>query len=664
MLSFTGNIILIVLLIVSIVLTAIFSNRIFRLLKASKSARPYRKLSVKERFKNIVSLVILQRKIFSTRKTTYFFHLVLLPAFIVYSLAAIEGAINIINVQFHFFQNKIIQSIYLSSIDISGIAVLIVVIYFLIRRVTSSKLKIGKVVISKSDENTNLQRFINIDSFLVLLFLFTHIASSLLHFSLKKVNLPEDLMLFTPFGDLISDLYFKNNESSESIANMSFFVSNLSLIVFLPYFFFSKHMHLIFATINLVANENATLNKISYEKFDINDIDLESLNTERIEDLDRSEVLDALSCIKCNRCQDVCPAFQSGSGLSPSVLEVKKRSVINRYLKGAKNFDEVALQINKDELWDCTTCGACIEICPVGNTPLNDISRQRRSKVLLKSQFPSYYKNTFDNIEKTGNPFGIKKGRIEAFKEGTRRELPTVQDNPNFEYLVWMGCSGYYDIEGQKTALALVSVLESLRINYAVLGDEESCTGESIKNMGNEYLFALLTENIKTTFDKYNVSKVITPCPHCYNTFKNIYPKYGFNLSVRHSIDFLRETFKPSTNKTIKTKQKIAIHDSCIMSRYNSKFDEHIREILDQPNFDIIELKNKKRKAVCCGAGGGNYFNSENKLETNNIRVKEITGVEIDILVTSCPFCKNMFKHSKGLKSIDIKDIVELCNSI
>jgi len=449
--------------------------------------------------------------------------------------------------------------------------------------------------------------------------------------------------------------------------HISWWVALGLILAFIPYFPKSKHIHLMVGPFNYLSRPErsaaGTMEKIDFEAKDV-----EEFGVSKIEDLDKTGLVDAYACIMCNRCQDVCPAYITGKELSPSALEINKRYYLNDNNKLILSDEESTLPImewglTESALWACTSCAACVEICPVGNEPMYDILNLRRSLVLMESQFPKQLQNAYNGMERNGNPWNINKDRLEWVKEDESLEVKTVEQNPDFDILYWVGCAGAFDEKGSGVARAFTKILNKSDVNFAVLGNNETCTGDSARRSGNEYLFSMLAESNVENLNAAKVKKIVATCPHCLHTLKNEYPQFGGNYEVIHHSQLIAELQSQGKLKTESANEKVTFHDPCYLGRHNNVFDEP-RNVLSNSNINVAEMDRNKKNSFCCGAGGGNMWKEEEEgtEAVRRDRYKEAQNTGVDTIGVGCPFCKTMLMDAGNEleANLEVKDIAEI----
>jgi Fe-S oxidoreductase len=447
-------------------------------------------------------------------------------------------------------------------------------------------------------------------------------------------------------------------------------------VVYVPH---SKYFHMFAGSFNLIVNRDAAMGELKA-------LDIENAEVFGIEkglDFTWKDLLDTFACMECGRCQDVCPAFASDKPLSPKmiILNLKQHLLAEKNKYHTKNREELDPLMNhvfsKDEIWTCTTCGACMHVCPVEIEHIPKIVGIRQGQVLMESKFPGELNAFFRNMETNSNPWGIGFSDRAAWAEGLG--VKQLSENPKSDYLFWVGCAGSFDEEGKKISRALVSILQKAKIDFAILGTEEKCCGDSSRRLGNEYLYQMQAAENILAFHSLSVQRIITICPHGYNTFKHEYPNMLHLLAdlpkeavesykrieVIHHTQLLAELLK-SGKIHLNSSQDITLtyHDSCYLGRHNGIIREP-REVLarlDGARFQ--ELPNCREHSFCCGAGGGLMWTEESVgKRINHLRTDEIIAASPDVAVTSCPFCQTMLQD--GLKDkeqpqIKVKDLAQL----
>ena len=438
-----------------------------------------------------------------------------------------------------------------------------------------------------------------------------------------------------------------------------FYLAHLGVVTFFAYWISTggKHIHLVGATSNVFFRKLEP--KGSLYPIDMENEDVESYGVGKLEDLSWKQLLDAYACTECARCEHYCPAFNTGKELNPMLIVQKLKSHLKE--KGAKVYrageadDYAPLAggiISKEELFACTTCGACVQNCPVFIEHVDTIIDMRRYLVLTESDMPTELGRTFRNIENSSNPWGVSNSKRADWAEGLDIPLLSELESPP-EYLFWVGCAGSFDDRARKVTIAMARILKAAGVDYAILGPEEGCTGDSARRAGNEYVYWMrASENIET-LNNYKVTKIITTCPHCFHTIGKEYPQLGGNYEVVHHTKLLNEllaqgrlTLRNQGNRTY------TYHDSCYIGRWNEDYSNPRRALSQVPGLEIREMAWNERKALCCGAGGARMWIEEHQGKRVNVhRTDMALETNPDGVVVNCPFCMTML--TDGLKSRD-----------
>lgn len=449
------------------------------------------------------------------------------------------------------------------------------------------------------------------------------------------------------------------------IAQASQWLHVLVILGFLNYLLYSKHSHIIAALPNIYFRElgqRGVLPKLNLEADDMSQTGVVS----EYKDFSWKSLLDGFACTECARCSNECPAYNTGKPLSPMQVVHDLRddlrakmpgrgpldNMLERFQHGQAGVDKLDKAIplvggrtTEDVLWACTTCGACQQVCPVFIDQPRMILEMRRNLVLLQEKVPSDLARTYKNLEQNGNPWGLGADRRMDWAQG--KDVPTLDDKPNPEYLLWVGCAGAYDDRIKKQTLALVEVLKEGGVDFAVLGREEGCTGDPARRTGNEMLYQMQAQQNVETLNAKKVTKVITACPHCLHTIKNEYPQLGGNFEVFHHTQIIRQLVdsgRVQIDKGIDGEKRVSFHDPCYLGRWNGEY-EAPRALIDGVAQERVELDRNREHGFCCGAGGGRMW-MEEKIgsRVNHNRVDEVLASGADTVATACPFCTIMLR--------------------
>ncbi len=442
------------------------------------------------------------------------------------------------------------------------------------------------------------------------------------------------------------------------------------ILAFLPYFPRSKHIHLFAAPARFALErrheDGSAVPRGALEPLlNLEDENADRFGVERLEELRFTQLLDPYACIQCNRCTNACPAHTTGKALAPSAIEINKRYELNAIRSDfalGNPSPRLAMEfvMSESALWACTACGACVEVCPVGCEQLSDIIDFRRDAVMTKGEFPQQLNNAFRNLERTSNPWGIAQAKREEWKNADT-VAPTVEQNPDFEVLYWVGCAGSYDPSAQKTARAFAEIMNHAKVNFAILGKSEGCTGDPARRAGNEYLYySLATGNVETLnavlidekLDASKPKRVVTTCPHCFNALRNDYPQLGGNYQVVHHTQLIEELIKAGKLPELIMDEKFTYHDPCYLGRHNDIYDAPRNVVTGngQAGEAFTEMPRNKNNSFCCGAGGAQFWKEEEagdmKVAENRYREAEATGAKK--IAAGCPFCKSMLASSES----------------
>ncbi len=441
--------------------------------------------------------------------------------------------------------------------------------------------------------------------------------------------------------------------------HVAFWLSIGAVVAFLPYFPYSKHIHLFFAPINFALKpERKSIGQLSYVNLD--DQSIEQFGAARMKDLGWEQIMDSYACIMCFRCQEVCPAYNTGKLLSPAALEINKRYHLN---DGGGTDVELKTLISDEAVWACTSCGACVDICPVGNEPMRDILDIRRNLSMMESAFPKQLETAFKGMERNMNPWNVSQADRMKWAQGLT--VPTIEQNPDPEILWWVGCAPATDARAQKTAQAFAKILNAAGVNYAVLGKNESCTGDSARRAGREDIFfGLATQNVEI-LNEVAPKRIVTTCPHCLHTLKNEYPAFGGNYEVIHHTQFINELVGAGKIQLEVTKDdmKVTFHDPCYLGRHNKVVDAP-REALKSAGALTIEMPRHAEKSFCCGAGGAQMWKEEEPgtARVNVTRFDEAKSTGAETVAVGCPFCLTMMTDASKADggTVQVKDVAEI----
>jgi Fe-S oxidoreductase len=572
--------------------------------------------------------------------------------------------------------------------DLFTAGILIGMAFFVIRRFVfrTTNLSTRKTTLLHPKARRGIRR----DSAIVGGFILLHVGSRFLGETLT-IAAAGNADGWQPFASAAASLW--SGWSPQAIVigqHVAFWVALGLVLAFIPYFPYTKHVHLFFAPLNLwLKPQRRSIGELS--RLDFDDQNVAQFGASKLADLGWEQLMDAYACIMCYRCQEVCPAYGTGKVLSPAALEINKRYLLNTV--GAtlvpKRDDMVAhgqgqalplpetplteFAIPEEAVWACTSCGACVDICPVGNEPMRDILDIRRALVLMDNNFPKQLETAFRGMERTVNPWNVPPTERMKWAEGLH--VPTIDQNPQPDLLWWVGCAPATDARAQKTAQAFTKILNAAGVNFAVLGQREQCTGDSARRAGNEYLFnELATANVEILNSvgaglvPARILRIVTTCPHCLNTLKNEYPAFGGNYEVIHHTQLINELIEDG-RLDLKTtgdggRTTVTYHDPCYLGRHNKIFDAP-RTALKNAGAITVEMTRHAAKSFCCGAGGGQMWKEEEHgtAAVNKTRFAEAKATGVGTLAVSCPFCMVMLTDAakadgEQVKVLDVAEIV------
>ena len=513
---------------------------------------------------------------------------------------------------------------------------------------------------------------------------------------------------WTPIGTWLYPLFSGLDANTATILYRAFWWLHIGTVLFfLIYLPRSKHLHLMATPFNVFFRSYGPKGALPLLE---NIEERDDYGVSKPEQFTWKQLLDGYACTECGRCNTVCPATNTGKPLFPKeiILGVKEalfvqsdeilgvNSLYSRLgvagVRADKTKEEVEAHhepmvggiISNDALWACTTCRACMEICPVSIEHVPKIVDMRRHLVMEESDFPSEVTSLFNNIERNANPWEISNDKRAEWAADLG--VPLMSENPDADVLYWVGCMGSFDRRNQKVATAVAKVLLAAGVNFAILGPEESCTGDPARRIGNEYLWQMMAQQNIEVLDGYGFNTsanhngsghnghshgstsvaakhrtIITACPHCFNTIQNEYPQLGGNYEVVHHTVFIDKLLNDEKIKLPSgfDQRKLTYHDPCYIGRYNDVYDEprHVLNVLNSNG--VMEMKHHRNKSFCCGGGGGRAW-MEEKIgkRVNQTRVNEALETGAGVLAAACPFCITMFDD--GLKGVEAEDKMKI----
>jgi Fe-S oxidoreductase len=631
-----------------------------------KRGRPDGRLrGVPKRLVRTLWLVLTQKILVRHRFLPGLMHAFIFWGFLVFLISTLNILINAFFGEFSLLGSGVVSRIHLFLLNIFALLVILGVIFLGIRRflfrpepLTEPRKENEVLIYGKRAKHAQIESFIVLFLIFILMVTFLLERSALLNMG-RGDSADVIASLFTPaFSGLPDSALF-------ILRKISWWGHIVGVFLFLAIIPRSKHLHILTGAIDVFLKRDkpyGVLDPIDLEGSEI-------WGASKLEELPRKSLFDAFACIECGRCQDNCPAYEAGTSLSPKWLIVNLREVMLKEAKGllkgeGSDSTLIGSVMTEEALWACTTCGACMEACPMDIEHIPAILEMRRSKVLVEGNFPKELNPLFKGLEGQGNPWGIFQGERMSWSEGLN--VVTVKENPEPDVLYWVGCASSFDDRAKRIARAMIKIFENAGISYAVLGEEEMCTGDPARRTGNEYLFDMLAQKNVETLKKYRFCEIVTHCPHCYTTLKDEYSQYGLKLRVRHHTQFILGVLKEGKlNLKRRLEADLVFHDPCYLGRHQGIYSQPRDIIRSLGPKRFVEMKRNRERSFCCGAGGGRMWMETRRGEkVNEIRSREALGTGSEVLVTACPFCMRMLHDGLaqigGEEKMKVSDIAEL----
>ncbi len=603
-----------------------------------------------------------------------FGHFVIFWGFLTISLATLEFILNGLIPQISFWKIPGFALIGL-FVDIISLAVMVAIVISLYRRFVMKPIRLQGPLSGHVDA-------------IIVLGLISTLIISYFFMTAMRVSAGEMSAFWAPVSSTFRGLLPAAKEGevtgmAKAVFGFLWLVHLSALLFFLYYIPRSKHLHLLGAIPNIYLRDFGPTGIVN--KMDLEDEEAESFGVNAVEQFTWKQLLDTYACTECGRCQEQCPAFNTGKELSPKGLihdlkehlferapvliaegkltsekleEMKQKyEILNKELIGGV--------FSENLLWACTTCQACQTVCPVWIEHVQLIIDMRRYLVLTEAKMSSEVQLFMRNMEKNSNPWGMGQHLRGEWADGI--EIPTMAEKEGAEYLLYVGCSASLDQENKSIAIATAKILKAAGVDFAILGQEEMCCGETARRLGNEYLSAAMMEGNVELFNAYGVKKIITVCPHCFNTTKNEYRQFGGEYRVYHHTEFIKQLIddgKIKLNKKVNL-GNLVWHDSCYLGRYNYIYEQP-RELIEKATGRApIEMSKHHQLSFCCGAGGGGMWMEETEGERINVaRSRMAIEAGADTVCTACPFCRTMLMdgtknlNKENIKIVDISQIV------
>ena len=646
---------------------AAFLHPFIRRYRIVRAGRPDPRLDeVWKRVKEALTKVLLQRcTLKDERLFTGLMHVFIFYGALTFDTMTLNHTLEGFFDSFYLFGKTSFGLFFSLLVDVFAVLVLTGVLFFAVRRF---------IVRPKAYATTPK------DSALIYAFIVL-VTLSYLYFEMAAVSLHPETARLSFLGQWLGGRFMGGLDAAALNAQFkaSWWLHILMVFGFISYVPHSKYLHMFTGPLNVLFRRHFPSGELAF-------IDIENSETfglVKATDLTWKDSLDAFACMECGRCQDACPAFASDKPLSPKMIlfNLERHLLENDAKVAAKKADDleplVPRTVTEGEIWTCTTCGACMHVCPVEIEHIPKIVGMRRSQVLMESKFPPKLNTFFRNIETNSNPWGIGFAKRADWMQGL--DIKLLKDDPGAEYLFWVGCMGSYDDLGGKIARSMAAIMQKAGLDFAVLGTDEKCCGDSARRLGNEYLFQTLAQENLELFRRYGVRKIVTICPHGFNTFKNEYPKLVDSLpgasneeksrlkeiSVVSHPELLQGLLKGGKIE-LRAREDVSFtfHDPCYLGRHNGIIDQP-RDVLTRAlNGRTTELANNREHSFCCGAGGGLMWTEETLgRRVNHLRADEVIASGVGLAAASCPFCLTMLQDGlkdKQREDIQVKDIAQI----
>jgi Fe-S oxidoreductase len=637
-------------------------RQLYKQLK-SVNPDPERTENIGERVKLVLVNVFGQKKML--RNPAGYGHLIIFYGFIFITIISLEVFIRAF---FHSFNLGFLGPGYgflLFTEDLLSIAVLIALIVGFVRRYVEKPIRF--------QDKLETDKRLNRDATIILFAVAFHIIFATI-LEAFEIALGEHPNPDAPFlANWLSDLF--NGGNLEAAREIVWWIHVATVWVFMIYIFgtqvrvpqryASKHFHILAAAVNVFFANTKPAGRLAPINFE--DENLEIYGVSKIEEFKWPQLLNTYSCTGCGRCQELCPAYLNDQPLSPKalILNIREQALAQATINHSGDSDvemEIPLiggAVPLDMLWACTTCGACQDACPVFIEHVDKIIDLRRYQTMMESEFPSGIDKVFNGIETNSNPWNISKSDRDLWADGL--ELKRMSEHPETETLFWVGCAGSFDERAKQVSTALVKILKTASIDFAILGKEEKCTGDPARRIGNEYLAQeLMTENVQL-LNSYKFKQVLTFCPHCFNNLANELPDFGGHYQVIHAVDYVSKLIEDGKIKlNTSDPMNMTYHDSCYLGRHNGIYSAPRKIMTQFTGVNFVEMDMNNDKGLCCGAGGGRmFYESEGGTDINKMRINQAEATGSDYVGVSCPFCTIMLEDGK--KNLDSKvEIIDL----
>ena len=618
--------------------------------------------NIPQRIKNVLKVAIGQSKILR-EPVAGIIHVLIFWGFLIFIFAVLEAILQGFYSEFTFEFLGPIFSIITFTQDVFGLLVGLSVLYALYRRYFMN--------IKRLDHGKESLIDATIVLVLILLVVVSMFGQNMASIAGNNFQLHD--WEVRPISSSLAHFFFFANSDASIWYEVFWWMHILVIFGFMNFLPYSKHLH-VFTSIPNVYFEKLGAKKYELKPINLEDESIEQFGAADVDHLTWKQMFDGYSCTECGRCSDACPANFTGKLLSPReiIINTRKRTQEKAPLVLSNSDNNEILDktlihnyITPDELWACTTCGACMQECPVTIEHLDTIVDMRRNLVLMESEFPSELNTVFKNLETNFSPWAFSPQDRANWAEGM--DVKTMAQDPNCEYLFWVGCAGSFDSRYQKVSQAIVQLFNKAGVSFRILGTEEKCNGDTARRLGNEYLAQMMMQENIETLNTYKVKKIVTGCPHCYNSFKVDFPQFGGNYEVYHHTEILDALISDGKLKMKhdSKKQEVTYHDSCYLGRYNEIYNSPRNSLNSVSGINLVEMDRNKDRGFCCGAGGGRMFLEETEGTKINIeRTREALETGADTVASACPFCMTMLtdgvKDFEKNEEVAVKDIAEI----
>ncbi len=564
-------------------------------------------------------------------------------------------------------------------------------IYALLRDIFTFLVIVGVLIFFYNRVIARLSRLtLNFEGLLILTIIFTMMIADLVYEGVELNREQAGFRAGMPFASITAAILSPLPAGAQNVLwQVGFWAHSALVLIFLNLLPYGKHFHVLTVLPNVLTRRLTPLGHLS----PITDIEgrlerEETLGVKRIQDFSWKDVLDFYTCTECGRCTDNCPANNTGKLLSPKHLinnlrdhlysrageligSSRRQPPAEQPASGAAEQDHPLVPdcIKPEVLWACTSCAACEEECPVFISFIDKIVDMRRNLVMERGELPEQLQTAFRGLETAGNPYSYPNERRAEWAEGL--DVPLMADQPDVEMLYWVGCAASFDDRSRKIARALAQLLKTAGVRFAILGPEEQCNGDPARRAGNEYLFQTLAAANIETLNRYKVKKIVTACPHCYNTLRNEYPDFGGRYEVLHHVTLLAELIRTGRLTPQRpVDARVVYHDACYLGRHNGLYEPPRQVLRAIPGLCLLEADQTRDRGMCCGAGGAQMWKEEEPghARVNHTRLRQLmtalppAGADRGI-ASACPFCKTMLTDAlgaEGHENVLQLDIAEL----